>query len=348
MGRSASAQMLSMEKLRGITRLIYFLFLRLHFTYSSGEHTLLYYSTTVPARSPGLPVYSYAMYLDDVKIMTYSSDTYRVRPMFQWLEEQAGAEHWEMHNRFGQRHELENQQHASLMQGLFNKSRDRSPYTYQIKWSCVRHEDGTVTGSKEFGFDGEAMIAFDKDLMMFIPVSQKAETVTQIWNHQQVWIQRTKACIEVDCPEWINDYLRHGREEWDRKVPPEVKIVSYQADGVTKLYCLVYGFHPRAVDVKWMRNNTDEVPSEEANHILPNPDGTYQITVTVEVPAGEENRYSCHVDHSSLEEILVVKLDTAQTNTYLYLSLTATLICLAVLGVVIYRRCTSQRRRTGN
>ncbi|XP_075042594.1 major histocompatibility complex class I-related protein 1-like isoform X2 [Mixophyes fleayi] len=290
------------------------------------------------------------MYLDDVKIMAYSSDTHRIQPMFPWLEKHVRAEHWEMHNMFGQRHEIENQQHANLIQDLFNMSHGRSnSYTYQIKWSCHLHEVGLITGSKEFGFDGQVLITFDKDLMMFIPVSQKAELVTQIWNHQQVWIQRTKACIETDCPEWISDYLRHGEEEWERKVPPEVKIISRQSDRVTKLHCWVYGFYPRAVDVKWMKNETDEVTSDEDKQILPNPDRTYQTRVTIEVPAGEEERYSCHVDHSSLEKTLVVKLDTALTDTYLYLSISGvvTLICMAVLGVFIHRRYTSQRRQTG-
>ncbi|CAH2329804.1 major histocompatibility complex class I-related gene -like, partial [Pelobates cultripes] len=91
-------------------------------------------------------------------------------------------------------------------------------------------------------------------------------------------------------------------------VCPEVKVSSQQSDGVTKLHCQVYGFYPRDVDVNWKRGGT-EIPSDEAKQVLPNTDGTYQITVTVEVLPEEVEIYSCHVDHSSLNETLIVNPD---------------------------------------
>ncbi|PIO26671.1 hypothetical protein AB205_0088690, partial [Aquarana catesbeiana] len=96
-------------------------------------------------------------------------------------------------------------------------------------------------------------------------------------------------------------------------VRPEVKVWSrHLSDGVTRLQCLVYGFHPRPVDVKWVRNGTDHVPSDEITPILPHPDGTYQIKVSVEVPTREGDTYSCNVDHSSLEgETLSVIWDSS-------------------------------------
>ena len=92
-----------------------------------------------------------------------------------------------------------------------------------------------------------------------------------------------------------------GEKIWRKKVRPEVKVWGHrQSDDVTRLQCLVYGFHPRAVEVKWVRNGVDDVPSGEMSSILPHPDGTYQIRVSAEVPTKEGDTYSCHVDHSSL------------------------------------------------
>ncbi|CAI9540615.1 unnamed protein product, partial [Staurois parvus] len=99
----------------------------------------------------------------------------------------------------------------------------------------------------------------------------------------------------------------YGREDLAKRVRPEVKVWGRrQSDDVTRLHCLVYGFHPRPVDVKWMRNGEDHVPSDEMTPILPHPDGTYQIRVSVEVPTKEGDTYFCHVDHSSLEDVLTV------------------------------------------
>ncbi|CAI9541782.1 unnamed protein product [Staurois parvus] len=65
-----------------------------------------------------------------------------------------------------------------------------------------------------------------------------------------------------------------------------------------------------------MRNGEDHVPSDEMTPILPHPDGTYQIRVSVEVPTKEGDTYFCHVDHSSLgDETLSVKWDPPKDNT---------------------------------
>ncbi|CAJ0957370.1 unnamed protein product [Ranitomeya imitator] len=91
-------------------------------------------------------------------------------------------------------------------------------------------------------------------------------------------------------------------------VQPQVKVSGQEKGDAMKLHCQVYGFHPRAVDVKWM-NGEDEVHSYETTNVLPNPDGTYQIRVSAEVTPKDGDRYSCYVDHSSLEEPLLIQWD---------------------------------------
>uniref|UniRef100_A0A8C5QN68 Ig-like domain-containing protein n=1 Tax=Leptobrachium leishanense TaxID=445787 RepID=A0A8C5QN68_9ANUR len=93
-------------------------------------------------------------------------------------------------------------------------------------------------------------------------------------------------------------------------VPPEVKVSSRQSGSTMKLHCQVYGFYPRDVDVIWKMNRM-EISLDEAKHILPNSDGTYQLRVSVEVIPEEEASYSCHVDHSSLGEPLITMLAPA-------------------------------------
>uniref|UniRef100_A0A8C5QJX8 Ig-like domain-containing protein n=1 Tax=Leptobrachium leishanense TaxID=445787 RepID=A0A8C5QJX8_9ANUR len=89
-------------------------------------------------------------------------------------------------------------------------------------------------------------------------------------------------------------------------VRPEVKVSSRPSGSAMKLHCQVYGFYPRDVDVNWMKNGMDYIPSDEAKQILPNSDGTYQLRASVEVTPEDGASYSCHVDHSSLDEPLSV------------------------------------------
>ncbi|KAM5145647.1 major histocompatibility complex class I-related gene protein-like [Mantella aurantiaca] len=180
---------------------------------------------------------------------------------------------------------------------------------YQIKFACTVDENGKYGGYEEFAQNGQELVVFDKDRTLYIPMTFQAEIITQFYNKHTFDGHRDKYRMEVDCPKWLHSFLKFAAFALERKVRPEVKVWGrQQSDGVTRLQCLVYGFHPRAVDVKWVRNGVDHLPSDLMTPILPHPDGTYQIRVTVEVPTTEGDTYSCHVDHSSLEEILIVKL----------------------------------------
>ncbi|KAM5145829.1 class I histocompatibility antigen, F10 alpha chain-like isoform 1-T1 [Mantella aurantiaca] len=174
--------------------------------------------------------------------------------------------------------------------------------------SCELRDDGSTSGNTYIRYDGRDFIHLDKQRGIWIPTMHEAELTTQEWNSPEGrWGDLQRSYLDNDCIYWLKKFIEHGREDLEKRVRPEVKVWGRQkSDGVTRLQCLVYGFHPRAVDVKWVRNGEDHLPSDEMTPILPHPDGTYQIRVTAEV-LNEGDTYSCHVDHSSLEEILTVK-----------------------------------------
>ncbi|CAJ0951327.1 unnamed protein product [Ranitomeya imitator] len=130
------------------------------------------------------------------------------------------------------------------------------------------------------------------------------------------------------------------------RVRPRVKVTGRVSGDVTKLHCQVYGFHPRPVDVKWM-NGEDEVHSYKTTHVLPNPDGTYQIRASAEVTPKYGDSYSCYVDHSSLEEPLLVQWEPPQAS---HLTVVITVVSIVLIltpviaGVILY---TSKYRNKG-
>ncbi|CAJ0951311.1 unnamed protein product [Ranitomeya imitator] len=109
-----------------------------------------------------------------------------------------------------------------------------------------------------------------------------------------------------------------------------------------KLHCQVYGFHPRSVDVKWMKNGEDEVHSYETTNILPNPDGTYQIRVSAEVTPKDGDRYGCYVDHSSLEEPLLIQWEpissSFQVIIVIIIVLIGMVIIVSIVGFLVCRK----------
>ncbi|KAM4019563.1 class I histocompatibility antigen, F10 alpha chain-like [Anomaloglossus baeobatrachus] len=169
-------------------------------------------------------------------------------------------------------------------------------------YGCERREDGSITGYDQYGYDGREFMALDTQNGIYIPTM--AQITTQRWNSPEVQAEeRDKNYLENECIEYLQKHVENGREDLERRVRPRVKVSGQQKGDSMKLHCQVYGFHPRAVDVKWM-NGKDEVASYETTNVLPNPDGTYQIRVSAEVTPKEGDNYICNVDHKSLEEPL--------------------------------------------
>ena len=87
-------------------------------------------------------------------------------------------------------------------------------------------------------------------------------------------------------------------------VQPEVFISRSESNSQYKpltLSCLVTGFYPVDIEVTWLRNG--EVMSETlSSGVRPNHDGTHQIQKEIEINAGDEDQYSCQIEHSSLAE----------------------------------------------
>ncbi|KAM4641996.1 LOW QUALITY PROTEIN: class I histocompatibility antigen, F10 alpha chain-like [Discoglossus pictus] len=267
-----------------------------------------------------------------MQIARYISETRGVQLFYKSMEDY--TKHWEMQTMIGQYYEDEHKNNVYLIQQLFNRTQD--VYTYQVKFACELYEDGSIGGYEEFGVNGKEFIVFDKEKVVHVPMTKEAQLITQRW----YGAQREKLYMEQDCIEWIKKYLKYVNEDLERKVTPKVKVSSHQSDKVTRLHCRLYGVYPRAVDVKWVKNGVDD-NSEEDKQILPNPDGTFQIISTVDVTPEEGASYSCHVNHSSLKETLIVlwEPDNSYSHYNVIVATTAAVIIITiVLGIYVYMR----------
>ncbi|KAL7839142.1 hypothetical protein SRHO_G00258000 [Serrasalmus rhombeus] len=122
-------------------------------------------------------------------------------------------------------------------------------------------------------------------------------------------------------------------------VPPEVSL--YQKDSSSPVVCHATGFFPKAVLISWQKNGDDLHEDVELRETVPNQDGTFQKRSVLTVSPEELNRnqYSCVVQHSSLQEEMVLQLsvrslhDTQRRNlimkSLLFLALTINLASAA-------------------
>ncbi|NP_001090467.2 uncharacterized protein LOC779380 precursor [Xenopus laevis] len=307
----------------------------------SGSHMLQYYVTMLSTSQSGLPQYSITAYVDDVQYGRYTSDTRRCEPLFQSL--MVLSKHLDIQTKNAQHTEITQRVVMDFIMDRLNKTYDnRNNHVYQRKIVCELHEDGTVEFYKEVALDGKELIVFDKERVAYAPATQEAVLLTQLWSKYYSDAKSDKLVMENECTQHMKVYISFIKSFLTKKVP-HVKISSSESESGIKLHCRVYGFYPRDVEVKWIKNERDEIYSEESAEILPNPDGTYQIRVSVEVTPEEGATYSCHVDHSSLETIHMIPFErkTKDSNiTYIVIAVAvaAALFLAFGLGFFIQRK----------
>ncbi|XP_068103892.1 major histocompatibility complex class I-related gene protein-like [Hyperolius riggenbachi] len=272
-------------------------------------HTLRYSFTTDSSPGDGDTSYRVVGHVDDIPIVRYNKDRQRVEPLLAWMEEHIDPQHWENQTKVAQYYERRQEEILREAMAPFSHTKDgQNGYTLQVLFSCLISRDNSISSYEVFAANGKNIIALDKYHSMFIALNDNAEEMAESWNSRESSAKRQKLYMEQECNHWFKVYLRHMKELL-QPARPKVKVWGrQQPDGVTRLQCLAYGFHPRAVDVRWVRNGEDHIPSDKASPILPHPDGTYQTRVSVEVPTREGDTYSCHVEHSSLEENLIKNL----------------------------------------
>ncbi|KAM9325083.1 class I histocompatibility antigen, F10 alpha chain-like [Gastrophryne carolinensis] len=306
----------------------------------SDSHSLRYYRTAVSSPGSGLPVFSEVGYVDDREITNYNSDTRQSLPKVEWMKK-LGGYYWEGETQRGQAQEPIYKHNVQIAMKRHNHT--GGIHIVQLMSGCELSDDGSTAGYMQFGYDGRDFMYLDTQRGIYIPTMSEAQITAQRWNSPDMRVgERHKIYLENICIDWLKKYINNGREDLERRVRPEVKVWGHQSDGVTTLHCLAYGFHPRAVDVKWVRNGELELISLEAKTILPHPDGTYQTRASAEVPTREGDSYSCHVDHSSLDEVLAVRWEpppeTSWKDVAIYIVIGG-LACVGVLvlGLVIWR-----------
>ncbi|XP_044112943.1 HLA class I histocompatibility antigen, alpha chain G-like [Neovison vison] len=307
----------------------------------AGSHYLRYFSTAASRPGRGEPRYWEVGYVDNTQFARFDSDSAsrRMEPRAPWVE-QEGPEYWDRETRRVKHNAQAFQVSLNTLRGYYNQS-EAGSHTYQWTSACDVGAGGRLLrGYQQRAYDGADYIALNEDLRSWTAADTAAQITRRKWEAAGE-AERYRNYLEVTCVEWLRRHLENGKETLLRSKPPNTHVTHHPiSDHDVILRCWALGFYPVEITLTWQREGEDLTQVTELVETRPAGDGTFQKWAAVVVPSGEEQRYTCHVQHEGLSEPITLRWEPPLPIvliTWIIAGL-ALLVVTVVIGAVIWRK----------
>ncbi|CAL8235900.1 unnamed protein product [Boreogadus saida] len=278
-------------------------------------HSLRYFLTASSGLS-SFPEFVAVGMVDDVQFLHYDSVSERAVPKQAWMDQLTTEEpdYWEGETGVYQGDQQWFKVNVETAKKRFNQT--GGAHIVQLMSGCEwDDEDDTTDGHEQFAYDGEDFIALDlKTLTWVAPVRQAVPSKLR-WDQDRAYNQHKKNYLTKVCVDWLKKYLAYGKSTLQRTERPRVSLL--QRSPSSPVVCHATGFYPDRVVVFWRRDGQELHEQVDPGEVLPNHDGTFQVSVDLDltaVPQEDWGRYECVVQLKGIEDIST-PLDPALIRT---------------------------------
>nr|XP_026237621.1 HLA class I histocompatibility antigen, B-42 alpha chain-like isoform X2 [Urocitellus parryii] len=302
----------------------------------AGFHSLRYFVTAVSR--PGREPHFFAVgYVDDKQFVRFDSEAKNpsAEPQVPWIE-QEGPEYWDRLTQIAKSTAQTHRVNLNTLLGYYNQSAGGS-HTIQTMCGCDVGTDGRLLhGYQQYAYDGKDYIALNEDLRSWTAADVAAQITKRKWEATG-FAEEQRAYLEEECEEWLPRHLEKGKETLQRTDPPKTHVTHHPSpEGDVTLRCWALGFYPKEITLNWQRDGEDQTQEMELVETRPAGDGNFQKWAAVVVPAGEEQRYTCHVHHEGLPEPLTLRWEPPPQPTIPMVGIVAAVVLGAVfIGAVV-------------
>ncbi|XP_045356644.1 DLA class I histocompatibility antigen, A9/A9 alpha chain-like isoform X6 [Leopardus geoffroyi] len=308
----------------------------------AGSHSLRYFYTAVSRPGLGEPRFIAVGYVDDTQFVRFDSDAPnpRMEPRAPWVE-QEGPEYWDQEMRTAKNNAQNSRVNLNTLLRYYNQSESGS-HTFQTMYGCdVGPDRRFLRGYWQLAYDAADYISLNEDLSSWTAADTAAQITRRKWEVAGV-AEDFRNYAEGTCVEWLPKYLDMGKETLLRAESPNTRVTRHRiSDREVTLRCWALGFYPAEITLTWQRDGEDHTQDTELVETRPAGDGTFQKWAAVVVPSGEEQRYTCHVQHEGLPEPITLRWEPSSQPSIPILGIIAGVVVLVVtlvVGAVIWRK----------
>ncbi|XP_061758788.1 major histocompatibility complex class I-related gene protein-like isoform X6 [Nerophis ophidion] len=272
-------------------------------------HSLQYFHTA-SSQVTNFPDYVVVAYIDDVEIGHYDSNTRKAEAKQEWMNRftTVDPEHFLWQTDLGIRSEVKDKEDLESLQKSFNHT--EGLHIYQKMKGCEWNDETDETKSwRQSSYDGEDFLALDTKTWTWTAAKPQAVPMKHTLDHDQDFMAYLKFYHTEICVHNLKEYVNFGRDVLMRTDLPKVFLL--QKTPSSPVSCFATGFYPSSATLFWKKDGKDLHENVVHGEVLPNPDGTFQMTVDlkVEVTAEVEGKYECVFQLSGVKEDLVTKLE---------------------------------------
>ncbi|XP_034054903.1 major histocompatibility complex class I-related gene protein-like [Gymnodraco acuticeps] len=279
---------------------------------SARTHSLKYFDTA-SSGVPNFPEFVSVGLVDEVQMTHYDSNTKREEPKQDWMSSitDEDPQYWERNTQTALGAEQVNKVNMETVKQRLNQT--GGVHINQIMYGCDwDDETDEVKGYSNHGFDGEDFIVLDLETETWIAPRREAVLTKQRWDNNKAYMAQQKSYFTQWCPEYLKKYLNLGRSSLMRTEIPSVSLL--QKSPSSPVSCHATGFYPDRAAMFWTRDGEELHDNVDHGEILPNHDGSFQMSVDLDVssfPAEHWDKYRCVFQLSGVKEDHVIVLDPA-------------------------------------
>ncbi|KAM6974303.1 major histocompatibility complex class I-related gene protein-like [Tautogolabrus adspersus] len=269
---------------------------------------------TASSEVPNFPGFVVVGMVDDIQIDYYDSNTKRLELKQDWMKKvtEDDPQYWKRETENRKRVQEWFKANLETLKQRFNQT--GGVHIFQQKVGCEwDDESGEINGCDQFGYDGEDFIVLDLKTMTWVAPQQQAVVTKQRWDQNKALIESLKNYFNKECPDWLKKFVEYGRSSLMRTDLPTVSLL--QKTPSSRVTCHATGFYPNKAVMFWRKDGKKLKKDVDLGEILPNHDGSFQMSVHLELPSDDWGKYDCVFQLSGVKEDIVTKLDKRQIKT---------------------------------